>query len=123
MQVHLEPESAANVYLEEQVEVFSNSSEAGGPTSRPWYMTDGTVWPEHCSVNSKTGERDAALFPEEAAGDRMISQLMFLPAEGVPALQDSSDLPLKKILFWTGAAGWGVKPGRGVFLKVVEIEK
>ena len=86
-------------------------------------MTDGTVWPQHCSVNSKTGERDAALFPEEAAGDRMISQLMFLPAEGVPALQDSSDLPLKKILFWTGAAGWGVKPGRGVFLKVVEIEK
>ena len=32
-------------------------------------------------------------------------------------LQDSADLPLKKVLFWTGANGWGIKPGRGVFLK------
>ena len=110
-QVELDPESEAD-YVESEV---GNSSLA---RPRPWYMTDGDVWPQHCKVNPETGEREASLFPEEAPGDRMISQLMFLPPEGiVPDRQDSSDLPLKKILFWTGAAGWGVKPGRGVFLK------
>ena len=91
-----------------------------GRQGRPWYMKDGEVWPQHCPVSPDTGEREATLFPEEAPGDRMISQLMFLPPEGsLPPDQDSPDVPLKKILFWTGASGWGVKPGRGIFLKVI----
>ena len=86
---------------------------------RPWYMKDGDLWPHHCPLNPDTREREASLFPEEAPGDRMIDQLMYLPPEGaLPEDQDSPDVPLKKILFWTGASGWGVKPGRGVFLKV-----
>ena len=40
---------------------------------------------------------------------------MFLP----PGQQDQldPDTPLKKVLFWNGAQAWGVRPGRGVFLK------
>ena len=97
----------------------SNITNSTSGEGRPWYMKDGELWPQHCPVNSDTGEREATLFPEEAPGDRMISQLMFLPPAGtIPPDQDSPDVPLKKILFWTGASGWGVKPGRGVFLKV-----
>ena len=44
------------------------------------------------------------LYPEEAEGDRMIHQLNFIPPH-VPHNQDSADIPLKKILFWTGAGG------------------
>ena len=91
---------------------------------RPWYMKDGDLWPHHCPLNPDTREREASLFPEEAPGDRMIDQLMYLPPEGaLPEDQDSPDVPLKKILFWTGASGWGVKPGRGVFLKVFSCRK
>ena len=48
------------------------------------------------------GPRNVALFPEEAEGDRMIQQINFMP-KGLPENQDSADVPLKKVLFWTGA--------------------
>jgi hypothetical protein len=46
-------------------------------------------------------------------------QLMYVPPNGsVPANQDTSDAPLKKILLWNGAAAWsGIRQGRGVFIK------
>lgn len=113
----IEPE--VRVILGENVPLSNiTNSTSERREGRPWYMKDGEIWPHHCPVNSDTGEREATLFPEEAPGDRMISQLMFLPPVGtIPTDQDSPEVPLKKILFWTGASGWGVKPGRGVFLK------
>ena len=119
----IEPE--VRVHIGKNVELSvsnitnSNSTTSETGEARPWYMKDGEVWPQHCPLSPDTGEREASLFPEEAPGDRMISQLMYLPPVGtIPEDQDSPDVPLKKILFWTGASGWGVKPGRGVFLKV-----
>ena len=117
----IEPDVPAILGGSVELKDVSNTTNttSGSGQGRPWYMKDGDVWPQHCPVSPDTGEREAALFPEEAPGDRMISQLMFLPPVGtVPQDQDSPDVPLKKILFWTGASGWGVKPGRGVFLKV-----
>jgi len=81
--------------------------------TKPWYMVGGQIRP---TAPSNPGPRNVALFPEEAEGDRMIQQINFMP-KGLPENQDSADVPLKKVLFWTGAQGWGVKPGRGVFLK------
>ena len=117
----IEPEVRAIIGGGVELKDVSNATNTTSRSvpGRPWYMKDGDIWPQHCPVSPDTGEREATLFPEEAAGDRMISQLMFLPPVGtIPEDQDSPDLPLKKILFWTGASGWGVKPGRGVFLKV-----
>ena len=84
--------------------------------TKPWYMAGGSRRPDPTLMDPKMGHRLVSLFPEEASGDRLISQLDFLPPE-LPMDQSSADLPLKKILFWTGANGWGVKPGRGVFIK------
>ena len=84
--------------------------------TKAWYMEGGSKRPGPTLIDAKTGQRLVSLFPEEASGDRLINQLNFLPPE-LPMDQSSSDLPLKKILFWTGASGWGVKPGRGVFIK------
>ena len=97
-----------------QAELTSADNNSSVSQALPWYMEGGQVWPHHCP-----GEREEALFPEEAPGDRMISQLMFLPPVVSPPDTHQADLPLKKILFWNGASSWGVKPGPGVFLKVV----
>ena len=75
-------------------------------------MAGGEVRPVLSNVSGRV-----PLYPEEAPGqDRITSQINFIPPD-TPESQDSSELPLKKVLFWTGANGWGIKPGRGVFLK------
>ena len=82
------------------------------PQTKPWYMAGGEVRPVLSNVSGRV-----SLYPEEAPGqDRITSQINFIPLD-TPENQDSSELPLKKVLFWTGANGWGIKPGRGVFLK------
>ena len=82
------------------------------PQTKPWYMAGGEVRPVLSNVSGRV-----SLYPEEAPGqDRITSQINFIPPD-TPENQDSSELPLKKVLFWTGANGWGIKPGRGVFLK------
>jgi glycoprotein 3-alpha-L-fucosyltransferase len=79
--------------------------------ARPWYMAGGLLRPGHCPACNVT------LWPEERRGDRLRDQLMYLPANVNPEDQQSADTPLKKILFWNGASGWGVRPGRGIFIK------
>ena len=82
------------------------------PQTKPWYMEGGERRPVISNVSGPV-----SLYPEEAPGqDRITSQINYIPP-GTPESQESSELPLKKVLFWTGANGWGIKPGRGVFLK------
>jgi len=83
--------------------------------SRPWYIKDGKTIPS-------AGERaNLTLLPPEAPGlDRIRDQLMFYPSH-LPPLEElsSPETKLKKILLWNGAGSFGgVRPGRGVFLKV-----
>lgn len=85
---------------------------------RPWYMAGGQLRPQHCVLDSGTGECNVTIWPEDRQGDRLRDQLMYLPPTGFVAdRQEDADTPLKKILFWNGASSWLVRPGRGVFLK------
>jgi len=99
-------------------EVNTENTEIPSVQDRPWYMKDGQVRPKNCDIDPQSGDRLAAIFPEEKDDDRLIEQLMYIPPEGFIAVnQDDPDTPLKKILFWNGASSWGIRPGRGVFLK------
>ena len=75
--------------------------------SRPWYLSGGSIRPEHVIVNS-SGDRNIKLFPEESSGkDRITDQLMFLPPAGdIPDNQEDASLPLKKILMWNGVSSY-----------------
>ena len=45
-------------------------------------MKEGQLRPERTVINPATGLRNATVFPEERPGqDRIIDQLMFVPAE------------------------------------------
>ena len=58
-----------------KVEVLNADNNISKPNiSRPWYMKDGQLRP----ARSSPGDKALALFPEEAAGDRMINQLSFV---------------------------------------------
>ena len=99
-------------------DVSNDIAEIPTNNDRPWYMKDGQIRPQHSKLDPDTGDRDAKIFPEEKQGDRLVDQLMYVPPEGFIAEdQDDPDIPLKKILFWNGASSWGIRPGRGVFLK------
>jgi len=99
-------------------EVNTENTEIPSVQERPWYMKDGQIRPKNCEIDAETGERQAAIFPEEKIDDRLVDQLMYVPPEGfIAENQDDPDIPLKKILFWNGASSWGIRPGRGVFLK------
>jgi len=99
-------------------DVTNDIAEIPTNNDRPWYMKDGQIRPQHSKFDPDTGDRDAKIFPEEKQGDRLVDQLMYVPPEGFIAEdQDDPDIPLKKILFWNGASSWGIRPGRGVFLK------
>ena len=101
--------------ISEQINV---NTEIPAVHDRPWYMKDGQIRPKNCEIDPETGERHADIFPEEKNDDRLIDQLMYVPPEGfIAENQDDPDIPLKKILFWNGASSWGIRPGRGVFLK------
>ena len=65
------------------------------------------VRPVQC-INLARGEK----------GDRLRDQLMFYPPkDSIAEHQEDADTPLKKILFWNGASSWGIRPGRGIFIK------
>ncbi|RZF32653.1 hypothetical protein LSTR_LSTR004081 [Laodelphax striatellus] len=59
---------------------------------RPWYLTNGARWPVAAKIDSKTGRRDAKLWPnEDKEGDRILDQLMFIPPN------NGKPLPMKTI--------------------------
>jgi len=84
--------------------------------NKPWYMHGGKVRPS-LNHSSSLSLEAAKLFPEDKPGDdRLREQLMVLPPGPLDSLPSSDD-SLKKILFWNGVTSWGVRAGRGVFLK------
>ncbi|CAG9858493.1 unnamed protein product [Phyllotreta striolata] len=83
--------------------------EAAEPTARdhqqgkPWFMTGGTEFPG----NYKGPPR---LFPDQADGDRIVEQLMYVPED-----YQGYDTPEKVILAYNGLGTWNQKSGSGSF--------
>ncbi|VEN34890.1 unnamed protein product [Callosobruchus maculatus] len=73
------------------------------PPGKPWFMTGGTDYP----TNYKGPPR---LFPDEADGDRVVDQLMYVPED-----YRGYDTPEKVILAYNGLSAWGQKPGGASF--------
>lgn len=72
---------------------------------KPYFMKDGTVYPEPAVFNEEFGRRDAILLPEEDpdAYDRFENQLMFVP----PNYHETRNLTKNKtIVVYSGYAGW-----------------
>ncbi|KAG5890575.1 hypothetical protein JTB14_012703 [Gonioctena quinquepunctata] len=70
---------------------------------KPWFMTGGTEYPG----NYKGPPR---LFPDQADGDRIVDQLMYLPED-----YQGYDTPEKVILTYNGLGAWGQKSGSAAF--------
>ncbi|CAL4102074.1 unnamed protein product, partial [Meganyctiphanes norvegica] len=95
------------------------------PERRPWYLKGGELRPE-MPQDSEQWLRTSRLWPDEDSDDRIIDQLMFRPPMP-PGLEDIPDpssadgkvpLPYKKILMYNGMNSWGLRAGRGQFLKL-----
>ncbi|XP_018012174.1 glycoprotein 3-alpha-L-fucosyltransferase A [Hyalella azteca] len=93
------------------------------PHQRPWFMKGGQKLPEP----SVLGHRKLLLWPDEDHGDRIPAQLMYKPPELPPMYADHPDVggdveksqpALKKILMYNGMNSWGMKAGRGHFMKL-----
>lgn len=94
------------------------------PPLRPWYLAGGLLRPETPPEGDQWA-RTAALWPSEDSGDRIVDQLMFRPPPPPqledhpdPAASDRAPPPVKKILMYNGMNSWGLKAGRGQFLKL-----
>ncbi|XP_018902014.2 glycoprotein 3-alpha-L-fucosyltransferase A isoform X1 [Bemisia tabaci] len=79
------------------------------PPRRPWFMTDGEVWPV-----ASGARRNVSLMPGEAPGeDRIANQLMYVPHNYEEVRQSGA---LKKILLYHGETwSWNVELGAGWF--------
>ncbi|KAF2364979.1 Glycosyl transferase family 10 [Trinorchestia longiramus] len=93
------------------------------PHQRPWFMKEGKRLPEP----SIPGHRTLLLWPNEDNNDRIPAQLMYKPPD--PSVQypdhqdvggdsDRTQVALKKILMYNGMNSWGMKAGRGHFMKL-----
>lgn len=94
------------------------------PERRPWYMKGGELRSE-IPQDSEQWLRTSKLWPDEDQGDRIIEQLMFRPPmppaledHPDPAAADKASPPYKKILMYNGMNSWGLRAGRGQFLKL-----
>lgn len=70
---------------------------------QPYFIKGGTLYP------TKT-KGPARLFPEQADGDRIVDQLMYVPED-----YQGYDSPEKVILVYNSLASWGQKQGSGTF--------
>lgn len=53
---------------------------------RPWYLENGTRYPEPATISKEKGIRDAKLLPgEEPESDRIYNQMMFVPPNYNPS--------------------------------------
>uniref|UniRef100_A0AAR5PHD8 Fucosyltransferase N-terminal domain-containing protein n=1 Tax=Dendroctonus ponderosae TaxID=77166 RepID=A0AAR5PHD8_DENPD len=77
--------------------------EKGEPPEKPFFLRGGTRYPS----KSKGPVR---LFPEQADGDRVVDQLMYVPED-----YEGFDTPEKTILLYSGFGSWGQSGGSGIF--------
>ncbi|XP_066255401.1 glycoprotein 3-alpha-L-fucosyltransferase A-like [Euwallacea similis] len=101
VQVFEANEELASVEKENEVEVEDDGP--SGPPKRPYFLTGGSVLP------SKS-KGPARLFPEQADGDRVVDQLMYVPED-----YQGYDTPEKTILLFNGMGTWGQKAGSATF--------
>ena len=92
------------------------------PHERPWFMKDGKRLPE---IQSLADRKKLPLWPSESKDDRIPEQLMYRPPPPPPQDVDHPDVgdsekapALKKILMYNGMNSWGLKAGRGQFMKL-----
>uniref|UniRef100_V5G3Y4 Glycoprotein 3-alpha-L-fucosyltransferase A n=1 Tax=Anoplophora glabripennis TaxID=217634 RepID=V5G3Y4_ANOGL len=83
--------------------VNSEETEPTEKQGRPWFMAGGTEYP----TNYKGPPR---LFPDQADGDRVVDQLMYVPED-----YQGYDTPEKVILAYNGLGPWGQKSGSASF--------
>ncbi|XP_030763324.1 glycoprotein 3-alpha-L-fucosyltransferase A-like [Sitophilus oryzae] len=83
--------------------IFEEPEKTVKPPERPWFLPDGTIYP----TKSKGPPR---LFPDQADGDRIYDQLMYMPDD-----YQGYDSPEKTILLYNGFSGWGQKKGSAAF--------
>ncbi|KAF7278084.1 glycoprotein 3-alpha-L-fucosyltransferase A-like [Rhynchophorus ferrugineus] len=92
---------------EEKQDIFGNIDDEVKntikPPEKPWFWRDGTEYP----TKSKGPSR---LFPDQADGDRIVNQLMYIPED-----YQGYDSPEKTILLYNGFSGWGQKSGTAAF--------
>ncbi|XP_074039634.1 glycoprotein 3-alpha-L-fucosyltransferase A [Leptinotarsa decemlineata] len=70
---------------------------------KPWFMKDGTELPEK-------HKGPLRLFPDQASGDRIVDQLMYVPED-----YQGNNSPEKVILTYTRLSSWGQKSGSSSF--------
>ncbi|XP_066946268.1 glycoprotein 3-alpha-L-fucosyltransferase A isoform X2 [Macrobrachium rosenbergii] len=96
------------------------------PAVRPWYLEGGQLRPD-APLDGEQWLRSQRLWPDEETSDRIVEQLMFRPPPP-PHLEDHPDPsasdrssappPFKKILMYNGMNSWGLRAGRGQFMKL-----
>ncbi|XP_050515938.1 glycoprotein 3-alpha-L-fucosyltransferase A-like isoform X1 [Diabrotica virgifera virgifera] len=91
-----------------RLEISNEVGEVEEPTAKenqgkPWFMKGGTEFPG----NYRGPPR---LFPDQADGDRIVEQLMYVPED-----YQGYDTPEKVILAYNGLGAWGQKSGSASF--------
>lgn len=83
---------------------------------KPWFLENGTRYPEPAKISQKTGIRDAKLLPDEDPGnDRILNQLMFVPPNYESIVHSQK---IKTILAYNGyISWWKIKKQENVFKK------
>ncbi|XP_069935652.1 glycoprotein 3-alpha-L-fucosyltransferase A isoform X2 [Cherax quadricarinatus] len=94
------------------------------PSHRLWFLKGGELRPE-VPVDAEQWVRREKLWPDEDPNDRIVEQLMFRPPPPLmledhpdPAASDKALPYFKKILMYNGMNSWGLRAGRGQFLKL-----
>lgn len=94
------------------------------PALRPWYLDGGQLRPE-VPADAEQWVRPQRLWPDEDTSDRIVDQLMFRPPvpppledHPDPSASDKASPPFKKILMYNGMNSWGLRAGRGQFMKL-----
>ena len=82
--------------------------------AKPWYLENGTRYPEPATISRKTGIRDAKLLPDEDPGnDRILNQMMFIPPNYDLIVKSKK---VKTILAYNGFVyWWNIKNDENVF--------
>ncbi|XP_056644935.1 glycoprotein 3-alpha-L-fucosyltransferase A-like [Diorhabda sublineata] len=103
--VGIEPFVSASNHLDLSAEIGNEEdSTSRGNQGKPWFMKGGTDFPG----NNRGPLR---LFPDQADGDRIVEQLMYVPED-----YQGFDTPEKVILAYNGLGAWGQKSGPASFL-------